>query len=204
LAQVPTAAYDIPLGELGLSTRVFNHLEKAKIENLGQIMERLSLGDEGLLALDGIGPKALTEIKSRVEAVKPAEPEPEPEAPEAEMVAEVEVPVEAEPVAEPEPIPEEVAVIEEEEVVEAAVTIETPVAVEIEAEVEVEPEAVPEPAAPPEIDEAQRRAEREKALARIPADAYDLPLAVLALSSSVLGPLKSQDRKPGTDYGATG
>jgi hypothetical protein len=171
-----------------LSTRVFNHLDKAKIENLGQIMERLILGDEGLLALDGIGPKGLAEIKSRVEAVKPDEPEPEAEVPEAEIVAEEEVPVEAEPVAEPEPIPEEVAVIEEEEVVEAAVTAETPVEAQVEAE--VEPEPVTEPSAPPEIDEAQRRAEREKALARIPADAYDIPLQVLALSSSVLGHLK--------------
>jgi N utilization substance protein A len=188
LAQVPAAAYDILLENLGLSTRVFNHLEKAKIGNLGQIMERLILGDEGLLALDGIGPKALAEIKSRLEAVKPAEPEPEPEAPEAEMVAEAQVPIEAEPVAEPEPIPEEVAVIEEEAVVEAVVTIETPV--EIEAEVEVKPGAVTEPFAPLQVDEAQRRAEREKALAQIPADAYDIPLAVLALGSSVLGPLK--------------
>ena len=89
LAEVPAAAYDIPLQELGLSTRVFNHLEKAQLENLGQIMERLIDGDEGLLALDGIGPKALSEIKTQIAAHAPAPPvvekvkessEPEPEA----------------------------------------------------------------------------------------------------------------------------
>ena len=41
-------------------------------------MERLVDGDEGLLALDGIGPKALAEVKSRIEAVAPAEPEEPP------------------------------------------------------------------------------------------------------------------------------
>ncbi len=192
LAEVPAAAYDTQLENLGLSTRVFNHLEKAQIENLGQIMERLIDGDEGLLALDGIGPKALTEIKSSIETVELAElEEPEAEVPvEEEPAAEVlieeeptaELPVEEEPEVEPEPLPEEVAIFQEEEPVEAVV--------EMEAEAQAEPEAVTPPSPAPVVDEAQRRAEREKALAQIPADAYDIPLAVLALSSSVLGHLK--------------
>jgi N utilization substance protein A len=191
LAQVPSAAYEIQLAELGLSTRVFNHLEKAKIENLGQIMERLINGDEGLLALDGIGPKALTEIKSRIEAVAPAKPEePEPEIPVEEELIAV-------PAVEPEPVPEAVAVATEEVVEEAEEVVEAvEPPVEIEAEVEaaelteVEPELVEAAAAVPEIDEAQRLAEREKALARIPADAYDIPLPVLALSSQLLNCLR--------------
>ncbi len=191
LAKVPAAAHDVSLDELGLSTRVFNHLEKAKIKNLGQIMERLIGGDEGLLALDGIGPKALAEIKTRVEEVAP--PLPEEEIPEPEVPAEPEMPVEAEPeavpVAEAEPIAEETPVAEE-VAVEAVATVEAAEVVEPALETEVEVEEVIEAEPEPVVDEAQRRAEREKALARIPADAYDIPLAVLALSSRVLGHLR--------------
>lgn len=195
LAQVPAAAYEIQLEEMGLSTRVFRHLEKAQIENLGQVMERLVDGDEGLLALDGIGPKALSEVKTRIEAVAPVSLE-EPE---------IEEPAELEPKAaleaEPEPVPEEAPSVVEEVVEEAAALPEAKVEIEAKAEVEVEevieemieaePEPVEAPAAPPEVDEAQRRAEREKALAQIPADAYDIPLAVLALSGKVLNLLKN-------------
>jgi DNA-directed RNA polymerase alpha subunit len=189
LAKVPDAAYGIALEEMGLSTRVFNHLTKAEIENLGQIMERLVDGDEGLLALDGIGPKALTEVKSRIEAVAPAEPE-EPA---------VEEPAEAEPEAalepEPEPLPEEEPAVPEEVTEEVPIAVEAPVEAEVVAEVapeeiaepEVEPEEVIEPEAEPE---EVTEAEREKALAAIPVDAYDIPLAVLALSGPVLSNLK--------------
>ncbi len=191
LAQVPTEAYEIQLEEIGLSTRVFKHLEKAQIDNLGQVMERLVDGDEGLLALDGIGPKALSEVKTRIEAVAPVSPE-EPE---------IEEPAELELEAELEPMPEAAPSVEEEVVEEAAVTPEVEVEIEAMAEAEVEevieemieaePEPVEPPAAPPEVDEAQVRAEREKALAQIPADAYDIPLAVLALSGKVLNLLKN-------------
>jgi N utilization substance protein A len=199
LAQVPDAAYDVGLEEIGLSTRVFNHLTKAEIENLGQIMERLVDGDEGLLALDGIGPKALTEVKSRIEAVAPVEPE----EPEVEEPAEVEPEIALEP--EPElPAKEELAV-EEEVAEEVPVAAEAPVEAEVVAEVELEEVAEPQveleevvetEAEPAEIIEAEAEpaivtaAERERALAAIPVDAYDIPLAVLALSGPVLSNLK--------------
>lgn len=189
LAQIPADAYDISLEALGLSNRVQNHLTKAQIENLGQIMERLVDGDEGLLALDGIGPKSLSEIKTRVEAMAPARPE----APEAEALVEIEP--EPAPEAEPEIVPEKVPEVQMEVTAEEAIVTEAPVqveaeetivaqpAVEVETAIEVEP--APEITAPLEPEEAQRRAEREKALARIPADAYDIPLEVLALSDQV-------------------
>jgi N utilization substance protein A len=199
LAQVPDAAYDVGLEEIGLSTRVFNHLTKAEIENLGQIMERLVDGDEGLLALDGIGPKALTEVKSRIEAVAPVEPE-EPEV-EEPAAAEPETAVEPEP----EPLTEEEPVVQEEVAKEVLVAAEAPVEAEAMAEVEpeevIEPEAEPEAVIEPEAEleevieleaepEVITAAEREKALAAIPADAYDIPLAVLALSGPVLSNLR--------------
>jgi N utilization substance protein A len=189
--QVPSAAYKIPLDELGLSTRVFNHLEKADIENLGQIMERLVEGDEGLLALDGIGPKGLAEIKSRVEATAPAPLE--EEVPEAVVEAEPEEIVEAEPA--PEAAVEE-ALVEAEIEAEIEVVPVEEVTATPEPVVEEAPEIkeVPEPEGPEVIDavtiEERRRIEREKALAQIPEDAYDIPLPVLALSGNVMNALR--------------
>jgi N utilization substance protein A len=206
-AMVPEAAYEVSLEDMGLSTRVFNHLEKSEIDNLGQIMERLVDGDEGLLALDGIGPKALAEIKERVEATAPAVPEEV----EAELEAEAEPVVEAAPAAAEEVA--EVAPAEEEAPAEVEAEVEEPVEAEPEVEVVAEPvaaaeaveaeavlevpEAEPEPetemVAEPEVEEAPRRVELERALAAIPADAYDIPLAVLALSGKVLNALRQAD-----------
>jgi hypothetical protein len=59
--------------------------------------------------------------------------------------------------------------------------------------IDEQPEAAPVVA--PEPDEAQRRAERERALAEIPADAYDIPLEVLVLSDHVRTHLKKAQIK---------
>ncbi|HEY4690240.1 MAG TPA: transcription termination factor NusA [Anaerolineae bacterium] len=67
-ARIPAAAYDAPLSALELSTRVMKHLEKTDLANVGQIHERLAQGDEAMLAIEGIGPKALSEIKQAIEA----------------------------------------------------------------------------------------------------------------------------------------
>lgn len=184
LAEVPEAAYDIPLQELGLSTRVFNHLEKAELNNLGQIMARLIDGDEGLLAVDGIGPKGLSEIKTQIKAHAPTPVDVQ------EVVEPSEPELGAELAAEPEPpVEEEAKALDEAALVEEALEPEVEVE-EAVTEEAIEPEAV-EVFEEPELDAEQRRIEREKALARIPADAYDIPLPVLALSGPVLGHLRN-------------
>ncbi|HJW83815.1 MAG TPA: transcription termination factor NusA, partial [Anaerolineae bacterium] len=66
-ARIPALAYATPLSDVDLSTRVVKHLEKADLTNAGLIHERLSLGDEAMLAIEGIGPKALAEIKQAIE-----------------------------------------------------------------------------------------------------------------------------------------
>jgi hypothetical protein len=152
------------------------------MENLGLIMERLIDGDEGLLALDGIGPKGLAEIKTRIEAVAPAEEEEQ----EPDVLVEL---------TEPAPVLEEEPAVIREEVVVTPLPVPSEVVSEAEVEIEiaeeVEPEVAEAPAAPPKLNEAQRRAAREKALARIPADAYDIPLPVLALSGQVSSNLRT-------------
>ncbi len=133
LARIPAAAFDTPIGALELSTRVMKNLEKSELANIGQIHERLARGDEAMLAIEGIGPKALAEIKQAIEArglgllpppepvVEEAQPEPEPVVVETATLeaAPAEVAVEpalgAEPIAAVQPQPVTPAVIEDEE-----------------------------------------------------------------------------------------
>jgi N utilization substance protein A len=134
LALIPPGAYEIPLGEMGLSKRVLDHLERAELSNAGEVMERLAEGDEGLLKLDGIGPKSLAEVKRCIEALALVPEVPEPA--EAQIVAEEEAEIEAgeEVAAEVEvALPVEPVSKEEEPevtIVEQALAAEEPVAVE--------------------------------------------------------------------------
>ena len=115
LARIPPQAREIPLADIDLSTRVLGHLERAGLETVWDVMERLAEGDEGLLKLDGIGPKSLAEIKQRIDVLMlPEVGEPAPA--EEELVAEVEgeVAVQLEVLAE-ERVAEEVAAEKEAE-----------------------------------------------------------------------------------------
>lgn len=69
LAAIPKAAYAMPLDELGLSPRVAQHIIAAGILSVGQLLEHSVRGDEGFLAIEGIGPKALNEIKQALDKV---------------------------------------------------------------------------------------------------------------------------------------
>lgn len=69
LAAIPSAAYAMPLEELGLSPRVAQHIISAGIISVGQLLEHSVRGDEGFLAIEGIGPKALNEIKQALDKV---------------------------------------------------------------------------------------------------------------------------------------
>jgi N utilization substance protein A len=68
-ARIPARAYEISLTEIGLSPRSLAHLERAGVATVGKVLERLAEGDEGLLKLEGVGPKSLTEIKQCIEAL---------------------------------------------------------------------------------------------------------------------------------------
>lgn len=153
MARIPPAAYEIPLSEFGLSQRVLGHLQRGGIENVGQLLEHLAEGDEGLLKLEGIGPKALSEVRNaldqldlplaeapeQVEELAPAPPE-EIAAAAEEVPAGEPTPVpaeeEVEPVAAPaeEPTPPPAT----EDIVEEAIEAVTPA--------EEEAEAISEPA----------------------------------------------------------
>lgn len=113
-ARIPPIAYEVPLAETGLSARVLGHLERAGISTVGAVMERLAQGDEGLLKLEGFGPKSLAEVKAVLDSLT---------LPEATPVEQP--PAEAAVVAPVEPAPE-APVIPPEEVVTAAEAVTPP------------------------------------------------------------------------------
>ncbi len=67
-ARVPVAAFARPLTALNLSDKVHSHLASSGLTSSGDVMERLALGDEALLMIEGIGVKALREIKDAIES----------------------------------------------------------------------------------------------------------------------------------------
>ena len=136
-ARIPSTAYATPIGDLQVSSRVMKNLERGGFSNVGQIHERLAVGDEEMLKVEGIGPKALAEIKQALDtkdlSLIPL-PEPKVAAPTA---------VEREPQREPEPI-----VTAAEAPVEVSASAETPPAEPAMAEAPAEPVAAVEIVAP--------------------------------------------------------
>lgn len=72
VAAIATDVYDMPLKELGLSTRVHNCLERAGIEKMGQALEK---SEEELLAIKGFGVKSLAELQEGLKAFATTEAE---------------------------------------------------------------------------------------------------------------------------------
>ncbi len=54
------------IAELELGTRATEALAKAGITNVGQVLEKLSLGESTLLSIDGFGRKSLADLKKRL------------------------------------------------------------------------------------------------------------------------------------------
>ncbi|HLO34375.1 MAG TPA: transcription termination factor NusA [Anaerolineales bacterium] len=118
-AEVPTAAFGMPLEQLELKEHVFNILVEAGIDTVGALMMSMKMDANKVLGLPGIGPKAIANIDERLAVVQ--FPEPEPVEPAAELV--VEPVAEAQP--EPQPLPETPVAV-----AEPAAVAETPVAEE--------------------------------------------------------------------------
>jgi len=104
LSEVPTAAFGMPLEELGLKEHVFNILVEAGIDTIGALMMSMKMDANKVLGLPGIGPKAIQNIDEQFAVLKFPEPAP------AEPIVE---PVAAESVAEAEPQPEVASVAAE-------------------------------------------------------------------------------------------
>lgn len=141
-ASIPEAAYDIPIEDSGISLRFCNILGGAGFTTIGDLMLQMELNRDVILALEGIGPKAMEEVDEILSNITFPEPEeeiePEPEAVEVEKVEALEeTEIEPEAVTE-EPIlakekadteEEEVEPVIEEPIVEVS-TVETDIAAE--------------------------------------------------------------------------
>jgi N utilization substance protein A len=144
-SEIPDAAYETPLEDVGLSTRVLNLLTDARFETAGAVMEKLALSEDDILDIDGVGPKSIEEMEEVLDSYEYVAAEPE-----------VEEEAEGEPAAEGE------AEVEAEAEVEEAVAAEAVAEAEAEIEVEAEAEAAVAAAAPAEAAEAPAEVEEEE------------------------------------------
>jgi large subunit ribosomal protein L31 len=67
---------DRTIAELELGTRPTESLAKAGLVNVGQVLDKLALGEDTLLALDGFGRKSLADLKKRLRQFGYTIPEP--------------------------------------------------------------------------------------------------------------------------------
>lgn len=86
-SNVPTEMFAMPLSEMELPPRITQHLMGSGITSIGQLLELRSKGDEALLTIEGIGSKALGEIKFALEKVAGNHGQPEEEQPSKEPAA---------------------------------------------------------------------------------------------------------------------
>lgn len=141
---VPPGAYQVTLVEAGISTRVANLLTEGEYESAGKVLEQLEIDEDKILALQGVGPKAISELRQTLSAYDYPDP----------VVEEVAEEAEEEPAAEAEGIEEQPAAeAEATEGEQPALEVEGEPAVQ-ETEGEVTGEAIP-------IEEAFQRAVEE-------------------------------------------
>ncbi|HLA97607.1 MAG TPA: DNA-directed RNA polymerase subunit alpha C-terminal domain-containing protein [Anaerolineales bacterium] len=57
-----------PIVELELGTRAIEALSKAGITKVGEALEKLALGEDTLLSIEGFGRKSLADLKKRLRA----------------------------------------------------------------------------------------------------------------------------------------
>ncbi|TAK14329.1 MAG: transcription termination/antitermination protein NusA [Anaerolineae bacterium] len=107
-SRIPAAAFEIPLDDLGLSPRLNIIITGEGYSTIGDLMIQLEVGPDALLALNGVGPKAMEEIRTKLDAFVFPEPEPEPVV-EAEPLADVETAETGEELVEAAVTPEEKA-----------------------------------------------------------------------------------------------
>jgi len=74
-ATIPQAAFEMPLKQLQLSERINSLLSEAGYVTAGDLLLQSKLNSDAILALSGIGPKAMEEIESTLAGLTFPEPE---------------------------------------------------------------------------------------------------------------------------------
>lgn len=166
---IPGAAFELPLDELGFTERITNLLVDAGYATAGDLKLQLAMDSDKVLSLNGIGPKSLEKINEALADLSFPEPEPE------ELIEEtVEEETPAEEEAEPAMIEEETELVVEEgqtEEIEAE-AVELEEAEEIEAVAAGEPEEVLE--SQEQIETEEEEEEEEEAEEELPASLEEI------------------------------
>lgn len=182
-ANIPDAAFAIPLENFEVSDRVYAVISEAGYQTVGDLMLQMKTDPDAILRLSGMGPKAMRELEAALDAISfPAEAEAQPEAGQEEQLeAEGQLEAEEQPADEAGVVTDEQvlqpeivdAVVEagapeaEQAQPETAELEEAPEAAEageVEAEVAPELEATPEAAAEVVPDEGEIAGEPEAAM----------------------------------------
>lgn len=75
-AEIPPAAFEMPLDQAGLKEHVYTILTEAEIETVGDLMLIMKLDSNKVLGLPGVGPKAIENINDTLAALHFPEPQP--------------------------------------------------------------------------------------------------------------------------------
>ncbi len=187
-AQIPEEAYRIPLEDLGISPRITSVLGGAGYTTVGDLMLQIRLDSDAILALSGIGPKAMADIEKALAGLVFEAPKEEVAAIEPEEVA----PEMVEAVA-AEAIPEAPEEVVEQAFAEVEAQVVEPV-VSVEAEL-VEPQmvSVEEAEAPIEAIEALEAATSAVSEIEIPEEEPSSLEEIFALRPDVLEYVEPMD-----------
>ena len=112
-AEVPDAAFEAEISELGLADHIYTILTEAELRTVGDLMMAMKLNPDRVLSLSGIGPKTIQSIEKALADISFPEPEKPVELPEIEVVAPAEEIVEG-AAEQAVPVTEEVAQVIEE------------------------------------------------------------------------------------------
>ena len=93
---IPVTAFDIPLEDLGISPRAAIIITGEGFSTIGDLMMQLAIDADVILAMNGIGPKAMEDIHATIKGFEFPEPEPEPEVVEEAPAEEIEAAAEGE------------------------------------------------------------------------------------------------------------
>jgi N utilization substance protein A len=68
-AKIPSRAFEIPLEDFEVSDRVYAVISEAGFLTIGDLMLEMKLNPDNILALNGMGPKAMAELEKAIEAL---------------------------------------------------------------------------------------------------------------------------------------
>ena len=124
-ALIPDAAFDMPLDDLPISPRFIIILTGEGYSTVGELMMQLELDSDAILAINGLGPKTMEDIRKSLDEIE--FPEPEEEEPVVEAEAEAEADEEAEIPVAVEEVTEEIEPVMDVEEAEPVEEVEEPV-----------------------------------------------------------------------------